>query len=152
MYVLFYLRALSDCTRTLMSEQSAAEVLGYTQVVWDNMSGKEPKRTELYGTTFLTIWARLTFKERAAAHVLGYTEKIWDNKSGSEPQPASASKPWSKLTVCGERVDAYCTICLLCLFLLRLLVYACWDYVNGHLSPFSSFSSAYCCDRMLMLY
>merc|ERR550537_790057 len=44
------------------SEQSAAEVLGYTQVAWDNVSGKEPQPSAA-----LKYWAELTDKEKAAA-------------------------------------------------------------------------------------
>ena len=82
-----------DCN----SEQKAAVVLGYTEVSWDNLSGKEPQPT-----SFETYWAALTEQEKEAAVVLGYNSNIWDNESGSEPQPASANKHWSKLTVCSE--------------------------------------------------
>ena len=74
------------------SEQVAAEVLGYTQASWENLSGNEPQPASL-----LKSWSELTHSERVAAVLLGYTRKIWDNESGSEPQPASAYKSWAEL-------------------------------------------------------
>ena len=84
---------MSDCN----SEQNAARVLGYNQVMWDNLSGNETQPA-----SFDKYWAELTGKERAAAVVLGYEATVWDNESGSEPQPASANKHWAKLTACGR--------------------------------------------------
>ena len=74
------------------SEQAAAEVLGYTQVSWENLSGIEPQPASL-----LKSWSELTHSERVAAVVLGYTGKVWDNESGSEQQPASFYKSWAEL-------------------------------------------------------
>ena len=90
---------LSGCN----SEQKAAGVLGYTQVTWDNESGKAPQPSSLF-----KAWAALTEQEKEAAVVLGYTEIIWNDHSGSESQPASADKHWIELTVCGERRRTLC--------------------------------------------
>ena len=79
------------------SEQVAAGILGYTQVSWDNKSGKEQQPVSAD-----KAWAALTQHERSAAMVLGYTRATWDNKSGSESQPASADKHWAELTACGD--------------------------------------------------
>ena len=79
------------------SEQVAAGILGYTQVSWDNESGKEQQPVSAD-----KAWAALTQHERSAAMVLGYTRATWDNKSGSESQPASADKHWAELTACGD--------------------------------------------------
>ena len=78
-------------------ERSAAAALGYNQVSWDNLSGKEEQPASEY-----KYWAELNDAEKAAAKVLGYNEKIWDNKSGSEPQPPSAAKGWAQLTTCDD--------------------------------------------------
>ena len=72
-------------------------MLGYTEVTWDNGSGKEPQPFSSGKT-----WGALTEQEKEAAVILGYTEIIWDNKSGSESEPVSALKYWSELTICGE--------------------------------------------------
>ena len=74
-------------------------MLGYTQVTWDNESGKEktPVSADKY-------WAELTQHEQAACIVLGYTKKVWDNDSGKEKQPAVAEKSWANLTTCGGDV------------------------------------------------
>ena len=79
------------------SKQVAAGILGYTQVSWDNQSGKEkqPASADKH-------WAALTQHERLAAMVLGYTRATWDNESGSESQPLSADKHWAELTACGD--------------------------------------------------
>ena len=71
-------------------------MLGYTQVLWDNKSGKEkkPASADKY-------WSKLTDQEKAAAVVLGYTGSSWD-KGGKKYQPASASKYWTELTSCGK--------------------------------------------------
>ena len=55
------------------SEQVAAGILGYTQVSWDNESGKEQQPSSAKKR-----WTQLTFQERAAAAVLGYTGSMWD--------------------------------------------------------------------------
>ena len=89
------------------SEQVAAEVLGYTQVSWENLSGNEPQPS-----SHKKSWSELRHSERVAAVVLGYTGKAWDNESGSEPQPASADKQWSELSPCadeGKHADCVCT-------------------------------------------
>ena len=75
----------------------AAGVLGYTQKIWDNQSGKEEQPASAY-----KYWTELTDSERAAAAVMGYTGEIWNNDSGNEKKPASAGKSWSELTSCGE--------------------------------------------------
>ena len=79
------------------NEQAAAAVLGFTQVAWDNLSGKVQQPASAHET-----WSQLTDAEKAAAMGLGYTKKIWDNQSGKEKYPASANKYWSELTSCGE--------------------------------------------------
>ena len=82
---------VSDCK----DEQLAAQVLGYTQVSWDNpRKEKQPDSAKKY-------WTELTQQERAAAVVLGYTKTIWD-KGGKKDQPDSAKKYWGELTSCGE--------------------------------------------------
>ena len=86
---------LSGCEHN--SEQVAAEVLGYTQVSWDNLSGNEPQPV-----SHKKFWYELRHSERVAAVLLGYTGKVWDNESGSEPQPASADKHWSELSRCAD--------------------------------------------------
>ena len=90
---MLYNCASSGCN----SEQQAAEVLGYTEITWDNGSGKEPQPFSSEKP-----WGALTEQEKEAAVILGYTEIIWDDISGSEPQPDSDLKYWSELTVCGE--------------------------------------------------
>ena len=81
-------------------------MLGYTQVLWDNASGKErqPASADKY-------WASLTESEKAAAVLLGYNGTIWDNESGSDPQPVSAIKHWDELTSCGEAEIHFCVLC-----------------------------------------
>ena len=86
---------LSGCEHN--SEQVAAEVLGYTQVSWENLSGDEPQPS-----SHKKSWSELRHSERVAAVLLGYTGKVWDNESGSEPQPASAKKQWSQLSPCAD--------------------------------------------------
>ena len=83
----------SECN----SEQAAAKELGFSQLSWDNKSGKE-KQPASFDKYFKT----LTHKERLAAVVLGYTGTNWDNDSGSELQPISRDMSWSKLEACGE--------------------------------------------------
>ena len=72
-------------------------MLGYTELTWDNDSGKEPQPLSSNKT-----WGALKEQEKEAAVILGYTEIIWDNLSGFERQPVSALKYWSELTICGE--------------------------------------------------
>ena len=77
-----------------ISEQAAAEVLGYTQSSWDSGKEKQPASAKKY-------WGELTSTERVAAVFLGYNEKVWD-KGGKKHRPASAKKYWAQLTACGE--------------------------------------------------
>ena len=79
------------------SEQVTAGILGYTQVSWDDVSGKT-KQPRVEDKTF----AELTHEERVAAVALGFTGKTWDNESGKEKQPSTDDKNWSELTACGE--------------------------------------------------
>ena len=79
------------------SEQDAAAALGYTQVTWDNLSGREQKPW-----SFIKSWAALGATEKAAAVLLGYTQTSWDDELGTVPRPASAFKRWSELTKCGD--------------------------------------------------
>ena len=85
--------SLSEC----FGEQAAAAALGYTQVSWDNLSGKEQQPF-----SSIKSWAALVATEKAAAVLLGYNQRTWDNDSGSEPRPASAFKSWSELAACGD--------------------------------------------------
>ena len=105
-----YVRALPGCN----SEQNAATVLGYSQAVWDNESGKEPQPFSSDKT-----WGALTEQEKEAAVILGYTETAWDDHSGYERQPVSALKYWSELTICGECGCAWIVSCV-------WLLYAVW--------------------------
>ena len=75
-------------------------MLGYTQVSWDNLSGKEQQPL-----SYLKFWTSLSANEKAAAVMLGYTQVSWDNDSGLEPQPASAVKNWAELTACADGKD-----------------------------------------------
>ena len=112
-----------DC----VSERTAAQQLGYTQVSWDNDSGKEPqpassskkwadftdvekKAAVVLGYSQLSWdypwpatadkhFAKLTVIEQAAAGELGYDATTWDNESGNEQQPAAGSKGWSELSI-----------------------------------------------------
>ena len=84
------------------SELSAARVLGYNQLTWDD--GKEYQKTP--PTSYYKTWSKLTAKEKAAAVVFGYTGKTWDNASGKETQPTSADKSWAELSTCGEYLRA----------------------------------------------
>ena len=97
--------AHSRSSPTLLSacfgEQAAAIALGYTQVSWDNLSGKE-----LQPWSSIKSWAALGDTERAGARILGYTSSTtWDNESGLEPRPASAFKSWSELGNCSDGED-----------------------------------------------
>ena len=75
-------------TTTQLSEQQAAVLLGYTQVSWDNASGKEAQPASAS-----TKWTALTAQERLAATVLRYTEQTWRAVS------VTKKTPWSDLTV-----------------------------------------------------
>ena len=106
------------------SEQAAAEALGYTQVSWDNLSGKEKQPSSID-----KHWSELTDKEKAAAVVLGYSATSWDDESGSEPQPASADKHWAELTACGEDPTLLtCLFCFPCADLPNCTQYLVWTF------------------------
>ena len=79
------------------SEQAAVVVLGYTQVTWDNLSGKER-----VPWSSIKSWAQLSDNEKEAATLLGYNERSWDNVSGSERPPASVDKGFAELTACSK--------------------------------------------------
>ena len=85
--------SLPEC----FGEQAAAAALGYTQVSWDNLSGKEQQPL-----SSIKSWVALVATEKRAAMLLGYNQRTWDNDSGSEPRPASAFKSWSELAACGD--------------------------------------------------
>ena len=87
-----------------IGEKAAAVVLGFTQVSWDNLSGKEQQPSSSSKS-----WAALTEAETAAAVLLGYSQTTWENDSGSEPRPASTSKSWSELTTCATGESSYST-------------------------------------------
>ena len=61
--------------------------------------------------------------EKAAAVELGYTRKAW-NLSGKEPQPASWSKSWAELTLCGDGAGPFLSHLLhsVCVFVLCVCV------------------------------
>ena len=81
-------------TSTQLSQQQAAVVLGYTQVSWDNASGKEVQPASASKT-----WTGLTAQEKSAATVLRYTASTWSTIS------ATKKTPWSDLTsTAGEDV------------------------------------------------
>ena len=69
-------------------------MLGYTQVSWDNKSGKEkqPSSSKRH-------WGDLTHSESVAAVALGYTGARWD-KGGKKDESASAEKYWAELDAC----------------------------------------------------
>ena len=101
--------------------------MGYTQVSWDNESGKEPqpassskswadltaveKRAAVALGYSQLLWdypwpaaadkqfAELTAAQQTAAGELGYDATSWDNESGNEQQPAAGSKGWAELSV-----------------------------------------------------
>ena len=75
-------------------------MLGYTQVSWDNLSGKEQQPL-----SYLKFWTSLSANEKAAAVMSGYTQVSWDNDSGLEPQPAWDTKRWAELTACADGKD-----------------------------------------------
>ena len=79
------------------SERVWWQVLGYTQVSWDNWSGEEQQPW-----SSIKYWSSLTPNEKAAAEALGFNGTTWDNDSGFEPRPASADKPWSALIACAD--------------------------------------------------
>lgn len=79
------------------SERAAGVALGYTQVSWDDLSGKEEQPW-----SSIKHWAALTDTEQKAAGLLGYTQKNWDNDSKQEPRPAAAFRFWAELAKCGE--------------------------------------------------
>ena len=77
------------------TEQEAARILGYTQVSWDNKSGKEkqPDSMEKY-------WDELADTEKQAATVLGYNANMWDK---GKKLPPAMKKHWADLTSsCGD--------------------------------------------------
>ena len=101
--------------------------MGFTQVSWDNESGKEPQpassskswadltAVEKSAAAVLGYsqpswddpwpavpenrFAELTAAQQAAAGALGYDATSWDNESGNEQQPAAGSKGWAELSV-----------------------------------------------------
>ena len=84
------------------AEQEGAIVLGYTEVSWDDLSGKT-RQPWIASKS----WRAFTDNEKIAAGLLGYNQTTWDNDSGSEPQPASAYKFWADLTTCTDSKDMF---------------------------------------------
>ena len=84
-----------ECPAGCFGEQGAAAVLGYTQVSWDNLSGKE-KMPHVHNS----FWAQMPEHEKAAARALGYTQKSWDDTNAKQP-PAN-TKWWHELKACGK--------------------------------------------------
>ena len=81
-------------TITVLSQQQAPTLLGYTQVSWDNNSGKEAQPASASKK-----WIDLTAQEMSSATVLGYTEQTWSTIS------VTRKALWSDLTVtAGEDV------------------------------------------------
>ena len=74
-------------TKTLTLQQEAAALLGYTQVSWDNASGKE-----VQPETASKKWTDLTTIQKSSALVLGYNEKTWSTISKTK------TTSWSALT------------------------------------------------------
>ena len=74
-------------TTTQLNQRQAAILLGYTQVSWDNASGKEAQPASASKK-----WTDLTTVEKSAATVLGYTEQTWSTVS------VTKKTPWSALT------------------------------------------------------
>ena len=86
--------AIRSVTITQLSQQQAATSLGYTEVSWDNASGKE-----VQPPLASTKWTGLTIQERLATTVLGYTDQTWNTIS------VTNKTSWSDLTVtAGEDV------------------------------------------------
>ena len=88
-------------------------MLGFTQLSWDNLSGKETQPW-----SWSKYWIEMSVNEQAAIVLLGYTQRTWDNDSGLEPQPDSYLKSWSELTKCGDGEISvlhivYLPVCLL---------------------------------------
>ena len=88
------------------SEQTAARVLGYTPVSWDDLSGGE---TQPWSS--IKAWAALTEEEKAAAAVLGYMRPTWDNRTRFAPKPVSAMKMWSELSSCADGETTVPRVC-----------------------------------------
>lgn len=72
-----------------LSQQEAAQVLGYTEYSWDNLSGQEKQPASTFKE-----WIQLTTKEKTAAVVLGYIEQTWGKQEATEHR----KKSWSELT------------------------------------------------------
>ena len=72
-------------------------MLGFTQISWDNISGKEKQPSPMAKS-----WTKLKHDERYAAVALGFTGDSWDNFSGKEKQPDAMAKKWAELATCGE--------------------------------------------------
>ena len=83
-------------------------MLGFTQVSWDDLSGKEAQPWSMS-----KFWRELSVNEKSAAGLLGYTQTAWDNDSGSEPQPLSGVKRWAELTTCSDGEKSYCSFCVI---------------------------------------
>ena len=86
--------ALKNTFAACDTERSAAAVLGYTRLSWDDTSRKPLLARK--------PWRALTDNEKVAAELLGYTETNWDNKSGREPKPEATKKTWDELSVCTD--------------------------------------------------
>ena len=71
-----------------LSQQQAAVLLGYTQVSWDDASGKEAQPASASKK-----WPDLITAEKSSATVLGYTEQTWRTVS------VTKKTPWSDLTL-----------------------------------------------------
>ena len=72
-------------TTTQLNQKQAAILLGYTQVSWDNTSGKEAQPTSASKK-----WTDLTTVEKSSATALGYKEQAWGTVSVTKKTPWSA--------------------------------------------------------------
>ena len=123
--------------------------MGYTQVTWDNLSGKERAPW-----SSAKSWAQLSANEKEAAALLGYTQQSWDNESGSEQQPHSSFKSWRELTKCGEGEGVFLPFCFLGEAHSKLNPKTCpMPHTPGHLLLHAYALYTYVCSpRMLYFY
>ena len=68
--------------------------MGYTQVSWDNKSGKEEQPSSMEKD-----WDELAYREKLAAIVLGYNRKMWNR---GKKLPPAMEKHWAELSTCGD--------------------------------------------------
>lgn len=98
---LLRLTARTDA-KTLLSQQQAAALLGYTQDSWDNKLGNETQPVSASKN-----WTELTDTEKSATLVLGYTKETWFQFS-----VLKVSWSWTSLTVPTGGYTIYFTLFL----------------------------------------